>query len=46
MAASGRSLGDAYLLEDQAKALMMATEDAREGPRAFMEKRPGVFRGC
>lgn len=46
MAASGRSLGDAYRLEDQAKALVMATEDAREGPRAFMEKRPAQFRGC
>jgi enoyl-CoA hydratase len=45
LAASGLPLAAAYALEDQAKALVMASEDAREGPRAFMEKRPPVYRG-
>jgi enoyl-CoA hydratase len=45
VAASGRPLADAYLLENEAKALVMASEDAREGPRAFMEKREPVYRG-
>jgi crotonobetainyl-CoA hydratase len=25
---------------------MLASEDAKEGPRAFGEKRPAVWRGC
>ncbi|MFD1798190.1 crotonase/enoyl-CoA hydratase family protein [Paracoccus aurantiacus] len=45
LAASGRTLQEGYALEDAAKARVMASEDAREGPRAFMEKRPAVFRG-
>jgi enoyl-CoA hydratase len=45
VAASGLSLADAYRLENEAKALVMASEDAREGPRAFMEKREPVYRG-
>lgn len=43
--ASGRTLQEGYALEDAAKIRVMASEDAREGPRAFMEKRPAVFRG-
>lgn len=43
--ALGQPLVAAYELEDQAKALIMATDDAREGPRAFMEKRLPVYRG-
>lgn len=43
--ASGRSLAEGYRLEDDAKAEVMASEDAREGPRAFMEKRPARFVG-
>ena len=45
MASSGMPLGDAYRLEDRAKALVMASQDAREGPRAFIEKRRAVFLG-
>ena len=43
--ASGVTLEQGYLLEDAAKARVMASADAREGPRAFMEKRPAVFQG-
>ncbi|MBY6154379.1 enoyl-CoA hydratase/isomerase family protein [Vannielia litorea] len=45
LAAQGRPLAEGYALEDEAKAIVMATEDAREGPRAFMEKRSPVYRG-
>lgn len=45
LGASGRPLAEGYALEDQAKRDVMATEDAREGPRAFMEKRPPRFTG-
>lgn len=45
VAASGVSLAAAYELEDRAKAAVMASEDAREGPRAFMEKRAAVYLG-
>lgn len=43
--ASGRTLSEGYALEDRARDVIMASEDAREGPRAFMEKRPARFRG-
>lgn len=43
--AMGRTLDEGFALEDAAKAVVMATEDAREGPRAFMEKRAPVYRG-
>lgn len=42
---SGLPLADAYLLENEAKRIVMDSEDAREGPRAFMEKREPTFRG-
>ena len=45
LAATGRPLEEGYALEDRAKAVVMATEDAREGPRAFMEKRPPHYKG-
>lgn len=46
IAASGVTLAEGYEMEDRAKRVVMSTEDAREGPRAFMEKRPAVYRGC
>lgn len=42
---SGLPLGAVYDMEDVSKTTIMATEDAREGPLAFMQKRPAVFRG-
>ncbi|WP_127107941.1 enoyl-CoA hydratase/isomerase family protein [Pararhodobacter zhoushanensis] len=45
IAATGRTLAEGYALEELSKARVMATEDAREGPRAFMEKRAPVYRG-
>ncbi len=44
-ASSGCTLDHAYQLENEAKRLVMASDDAREGPRAFMEKRPPKFSG-
>jgi len=43
--ASGVALADAFLLEDESKRVVMASEDAREGPRAFMEKRAPRYVG-
>ncbi|MGE3621434.1 MAG: enoyl-CoA hydratase/isomerase family protein [Acidimicrobiia bacterium] len=37
--------GEAVALEAAAMAELEPTEDAREGVRAFLERRPGVFRG-
>lgn len=42
---AGRTLAEGFKLEDEAKAVVMATEDAREGPRAFMEKRAPNYQG-
>ncbi|MDH3684558.1 MAG: enoyl-CoA hydratase-related protein [Acidimicrobiia bacterium] len=36
---------DALALEEEQGAILSATEDAREGPRAFLERRPPVFTG-
>ena len=44
-ASIGLPLAAAYRLEDASKRVVMATEDAREGPAAFMEKRPARFVG-
>ena len=42
---SGLPLEQAYALENEAKRVVMASHDAREGPRAFMEKREARFKG-
>lgn len=44
-AASGQPLADAYRLEDDAKREVLASADAREGPRAFIEKRAPRYEG-
>ncbi len=36
----------ALAIEDRQQVLLSMTEDAREAPRAFMEKRPPVYRDC
>ena len=41
----GLPMEDAYKIEGQAVAQVMASEDAREGPLAFMERRPPNFKG-
>lgn len=42
---SGLPLEEAYAIENECSAVVMASQDAREGPRAFMEKREPVFTG-
>jgi enoyl-CoA hydratase len=36
---------EAYRIEDELAARVFSSEDAQEGPRAFTEKRPPVWRG-
>jgi len=45
MRASGRPLSEAYAIEGEVSAAVMASRDAREGPRAFKEKRKPRFTG-
>jgi enoyl-CoA hydratase/carnithine racemase len=40
------SLQDGLRLEQDLAAFLYTTQDAQEGPRAFLEKRPPVWRGC
>lgn len=42
---SGIPLEDAYAIEDAGAAVIMRSSDAREGPRAFLEKRKPRFQG-
>jgi enoyl-CoA hydratase len=42
---SGMSLEEAFRVEDECGAVIIRSEDAREGPRAFMEKRKPNFTG-
>jgi enoyl-CoA hydratase len=39
------SLHDGFRLEDEAAREVLATEDAKEGPRAFIEKRKPRYSG-
>lgn len=41
----GRPLEEGYALERVNADITMKSEDAKEGPRAFMEKRAPIFRG-
>lgn len=42
---SGCDLAQAFQIEQACQAVVMASEDAREGPRAFMERRRPCFWG-
>lgn len=42
---NGRPLAEAFVIESECTAANAKTEDAKEGPRAFMEKRDAVFLG-
>jgi enoyl-CoA hydratase len=44
-ASSGRSIADAFSIEDEAIKVVLRSADAREGSRAFVEKRPANFTG-
>jgi enoyl-CoA hydratase len=45
MRGSGLSLSEALKIEDEVSATVMMSKDAREGPRAFKEKRAPRFTG-
>ena len=39
------ALADAIQLEQDLACFLYTTDDAKEGPRAFLEKRPPVWQG-
>jgi enoyl-CoA hydratase len=46
MQSSGVPLDQAFAIEDECARLIGASDDAREGPRAFVEKRRPIFTGA
>ena len=42
---NGRPLDEAFAIETRAAGVVMRSDDAREGPLAFMEKRKPTFTG-
>ena len=42
---SGLPIAEALKIEDEVSAIVMTSKDAREGPRAFKEKRKPNFTG-
>jgi enoyl-CoA hydratase len=42
---SGRPLEEAFAIENECAQPVMLSQDAKEGPRAFMEKRKPVYQG-
>lgn len=45
VATSGLPLAEGYQLENESARIVMASDDAREGPRAFIEKRAPNYTG-
>ena len=45
VSSSGEPLARAYEIENEVSAAVMTSKDAREGPRAFKEKRKPNFIG-
>lgn len=42
---AGKTLEESFAIEAELRPIIDSSEDAREGPRAFMEKRRPVFKG-
>lgn len=42
---SGLTLQEGYAIEDESRRIVLASDDAKEGPRAFIEKRPPRYFG-